>query len=86
MTDQDQYSYVNSPNPSPGCHWWNRWWHRRLREADKRMMIPILLGQVAEGDHQNRVKIFYSFIHDRGQEHWLCGCSGGERADLSETL
>lgn len=68
------------------CSWWIRWYHRRLREADRRFMIPLLLGQVAEDDTDRRIKLFALFSTDRGQEHWQCPCGIPDRDALVRML
>jgi hypothetical protein len=64
------------------CHWWNRWWHRELRRADRKFMIDTIMEQ---SDTLVRKKMFDKFIHQPGQEHWLCECAREDR-ECTESL
>lgn len=75
------------------CRWWNRWLHRKKREADTIWLLPALQAAAMERtteDHmidpdgwerdvQARVDAGFA-LHKQlpGQEHWHCDCA---RAD-----
>ena len=65
------------------CHWWNRWYHRRLREIDVLVLLPAfqlsVLKRIEEGrklDLDQTVDEMFD-LHKSlpGQEHWRCECS-----------
>lgn len=59
------------------CGWWVRWWHRRLRRADRTFFLPRLVE--APGlTHSERAEALFGFFMAHGQEHWRCGCSDDE--------
>jgi hypothetical protein len=62
------------------CHWWNRWWHRKLRKIDRREMMPALERAAARygpAEHAQEVLeiAWEGFKRDKGQEHWRCECA-----------
>ncbi len=65
------------------CHWWNRWWHRRLRALDVRILLPAfqrnVLERIERGQRLNLDntvdKMFAMHKALPGQEHWHCQCS-----------
>ncbi len=72
-----------------GCHWWNRWYHQRLREADVLYLLPCI--RLSAESHVDGVvgteawtraveaKIDAAFeLHKAlpGQDHWHCHCAG----------
>ena len=73
------------------CYWWNRWWHRRLREADVMNLIPAIRLRAemsapyepltAEWTRYVEQKIDVIFTAAKqlpGQEHWHCECAKKE--------
>lgn len=64
------------------CGWWARWWHRRLRRADRACIIPL----IREGDPQNRADALAIFLLAPGQDHWRCACAKAEASDALDTL
>lgn len=71
------------------CNILQRYWHRRLRKADRTFMIPVLVGKASDGYEEKspewqerRMLAIELFMLDRGQEHWSCACSGPDREQL----
>lgn len=62
------------------CRWWERWWHRRLREIDRRTMLPAMLERV--GSKQVAAMAFTFFTEQPGQEHWQCPCAVKEAGEF----
>ena len=71
------------------CNWLQRWTHRRLRKADKRLVYPELTCQAvlrwtrdgSSGDPADYVDKAWAFFRAQpGQEHWRCACSTEEAA------
>lgn len=61
------------------CRWWVRWYHQRLREADRRVMIPVLRRTAeAKGRPGAFAGMWELFKAQPGQEHWHCGCAERE--------
>ena len=58
---------------TPQCNWFARRWHRRLRKADLAIMWPAIDSRTA--DAKKRHDAWELFIHQPGQEHWLCECA-----------
>jgi hypothetical protein len=67
------------------CPWYQRWWHRQLRKADTRDMLPaIARAAVRHGYGQWTVSaVWESFKETDGQEHWRCACALAEREKQS---
>jgi hypothetical protein len=89
MTDQTDQTAVTSLT----CPWYVRWLHRRRRALDERFMIPAILRAASHALTQDqglqpsrRVRAFYRFVHERGQEHWLCACASADRIRVMESL
>lgn len=72
------------------CYWWNKWYHRRLRNIDVIILLPsIQLAALKRIDHNLPQDEFYKLLHDKidnafelykllpGSEHWQCECSKG---------
>jgi hypothetical protein len=63
------------------CAWWNRWWHRRKREADVLCLLPALAqaaaARVSDSDDEQRWIDAAFALHASlpGQEHWRCDCA-----------
>lgn len=57
-----------------GCHWWNRWWHRRLRRMDMSFILDAI-HVAAKGDLTKVTKMWNYHKTLPGQEHWRCECS-----------
>jgi hypothetical protein len=66
------------------CGWWNRWLHRRLRNADVLFLLPALRLRAEMGartEHEIEQLIDQGFqLHASmpGQEHWRCECARQE--------
>jgi hypothetical protein len=61
------------------CHWWNRWYHRRLRRIDTETVYATMVKETNTLDQRNRA--WNLFISLPGQEHWQCECSERDRDD-----
>jgi len=60
------------------CAWWKRWYHRRLRRADRQFMQLCFPYNTAH----EKAEIF-QFLNDcPGQDHWWCACGAAERRQL----
>lgn len=72
------------------CHWWNRWYHRRLRKADLEILLPALRLNAERRATQYYVR--YSEGWERevsrltsdmfnfhcslpNEKHWRCDCA-----------
>ena len=61
------------------CPWWIRWYHRRLRRADRRFIYGAIVGS---GQSEQTVeRAWMHFITSPGQEHWHCPCAVLEREE-----
>ena len=56
------------------CPWWVRWWHRRLRAADVRLLMPAILVE-ARGDQVKAALAWEMHLMMPGAEHWHCACA-----------
>jgi hypothetical protein len=61
------------------------WWHRRLRAADRRLLIPDVTRN-ARTQGTSALQAFYLFAAQPGQEHWSCPCSRDAREDMEIKL
>ena len=70
------------------CPWWIRWYHRRLREFDRRLMLPALREKVrvAHGEPGTFHKAWDAFKAMPGQEHWHCACAAMEFRERFDRL
>jgi hypothetical protein len=71
------------------CAWWNRWWHRRLRKIDRKIMIPMLIANsrlLQPDDPSLPLRAFLSFAGQRGQGHWHCACSEQDWREVFEMI
>lgn len=77
------------------CPWYVRWLHRRRRAMDEQFMIPAILKAASHAlsrdqdqpqAQSRQVRAFDRFIHERGQEHWLCPCASDDRIRVMESL
>lgn len=70
------------------CYWWNRWLHRRRREADVLFLLPALRLRAEMASKEAVFTEAWSRDIDRridaamalhktlpGNEHWHCECS-----------
>lgn len=57
------------------CHWYIRWWHKRLRSLDQKFMLPKLSNFPSE--------IWLAFTEKEGQEHWHCNCAEGLATEIA---
>lgn len=73
-----QACYCTTP---PRCGWWNRWLHRRRREADVLYLLPAFQLAALQAGHDLVAAESYvdrAFeLHKTlpGEEHWRCACS-----------
>lgn len=57
------------------CPWWARWWHRRLRSADERMLFSAI-GIVGQGRRLREREMRRAIeAHMAGSAHWCCPCA-----------
>ena len=64
------------------CHWWNRWYHSKLRRLDVQMMLPAIeraASRYGETDLVTAKTVWEKFKKEPGQEHWQCQCAKEER-------
>ncbi len=64
------------------CSWWKRFWHRRMRKMDREVMRASMVSAIERHNDptpkETLDKIWNQFIHEPGQEHWLCPCAARE--------
>lgn len=62
-----------------GCPWWIRWWHRLLRESDRKTMWPAIVARAAGRPDPGGTALLAwdRFTQQPGQEHWHCPCAEG---------
>lgn len=73
-----------------GCHWWTRWWHRRLRRIDREILLPQIEQRAAlrarrhwspyTQQYLNEVRrdVVRAWALHRRQPtsgHWRCACA-----------
>lgn len=69
------------------CRPWNRWWHQRLRDADRKFMLPLLMKQAfAQRKAGAFSEAWELFKAQPGQEHWHCACANAEFAERVLTV
>jgi hypothetical protein len=72
------------------CHWLVSWWHARLRESDRRFMVPAIIDAAAARTDLPRsdraLVAFRMFTLQPGQEHWRCPCSERDRQAVETKL
>jgi hypothetical protein len=68
------------------CHWWNRWLHKKKREADKEFLLYPMLEKIPKEDTKKRLEAFRGFIWQKGQFHWFCDCGYVERLKMYDEL
>lgn len=61
------------------CPWWVRWYHRRLRRADRFFIWPHFEPYELEYDPETggpfSQRLWLEFVAEPGQEHWRCPCA-----------
>lgn len=66
------------------CGWWNRWLHRRSRDADVLFLLPsIRLAAEMRASNEDEIERLVDAgfaVHASlpGQEHWRCECARQE--------
>lgn len=67
------------------CPWWSRWYHQRLRNIDRNVMIPALRRIAdAKGRPESFAAMLLMFKAQPGQEHWHCACSEHDIGNVLE--
>ena len=57
------------------CSWWRRWYHRRLRRIDRKIMLPMLIEKAMTKRPGELSQTWDLFTAQPEQAHWRCACA-----------